>query len=209
MRWLLLLGLMLPATAQAADAVKDVAVKPFEAIHSSGGFEVKAEVGAQRKVTIRGAQAWVDRVEVSVVDGVLSLRQKPGPPVRWKRNDVVVRVVAPQFSSFKVSGGGTLIAERIAADAFSVDASGGGDIWINGTCRTLNARLAGGGDVNAKDFRCRSLEASVSGGGDLEAFASEAVTARISGGGGAIIHGRPAKRDVQQTGAGEARFPEM
>ncbi len=169
-----------------------VDLRDFERISVSGVYDLTVNVGGDYSVMISGPADEVDRVEVSVSNGVLDLGQKDGKS-RWgrKRHGVDAEITIPALNGLKVSGVVDGTIEDIDAEKFDLSVSGVGDISLSGRCDSLEASVSGVGDLDARDLKCRVVEVRVSGVGSATVFASEEVDASVSGMGDIDVYGDP------------------
>jgi hypothetical protein len=156
----------LPALALAGPVSTAVPVqRTFDRVDSRGDFDVQVREGSPASVEIVAEPGMADTIRVEVSGSALRLSRK-------KEFDsakaVVVKVVLPEFRGLSVGGsgkgtvesgpvprdvnlavsgsGGVHAAEFAARDA-SVSVAGSGDIDIRVAGGTLDARIAGSGNV--------------------------------------------------------------
>ncbi len=168
----------------------------FDSIDIAGVYELDVRVGGDFSIALSGPAYEMNRVEVSVNDGVLELDQRKrqrGEKNRNHRDGVEAVITLPSLTGVNVSG---VVDGKIAgvdADSFKVRISGVGDLSIAGECGSLDANLSGVGDLDAEGLECRTADVRVSGVGSASIFASEEVDARVSGMGDIDVYGSPEK----------------
>jgi hypothetical protein len=181
------------AAAGAETVSRTYALKGFDRIHVSGVYEVRIVVGEDFAVEISGHERELDRAEVYVENGTLMLGQRRSEWHLWRRQGVRAVVSAPMLAGIKVSGVAEGVVSGIAADKFSAELSGVGDLRLSGTCNVLWARVSGIGDLDAAKFRCGSVDVRLSGIGAASVHAGSEVDAIVSGIGDITVHGSPAE----------------
>lgn len=169
----------------------------FDKIDIAGVYELEVTVGGDFAVEVSGPESEMARVEAGVEDGelVLGQRKRTRGERRFKREGVDAKISLPALSALDISGVVDGSVKGIAADGFSIDLSGVGDVDLEGTCDTLNADVSGVGDLDAEDLICRKVDVSVSGVGDASVHATETVRANITGMGSIDIYGEPENVD--------------
>ncbi len=180
--------------AQADDSrvTKTFDFTGFDRIEITGVYELDVRVGADYSVELTGKDFEMERVEVILDDGTLEFGMKKKKR-KWGRNrDGISAVVTmPSLRALEVSGVVDGVVSGIDAEEFEVKISGVGDIELDGECGTLDARLSGVGDLDAKDLECNKVEVRVSGVGDANVYARDEVDARVSGMGSIDVYGSP------------------
>ncbi len=170
----------------------------FERIDVSGVYDLNVSVGPEFSVELSGSEYEMDRVEVSVKDGVLSLDRRKGKRgdkkrSRKKHNGVDATITLPILRGLNVSGVVDGEVQNVNTDEFDVTISGVGDVDIEGECGVLKANLSGVGDLDAEQLECNKVIVKVSGVGDAEVYARDEVDARVSGMGDIDVYGSPEK----------------
>jgi hypothetical protein len=166
----------------------------FDSIDIAGVYELDVRVGGDYSIALSGPAYEMNRVEVSVKNGVLELDQRKrqrGEKNRSNRDGVEAVITLPNLTGVNVSG---VVDGKIAgvdADSFKLNISGVGELSVEGECGALDANLSGVGDLDAEGLECRTADVRVSGVGSASVFASEAVDARVSGMGDIDVYGSP------------------
>ncbi len=168
----------------------------FDAIDVAGVYELDVRVGGDFSIALSGPAYEMNRVEVSVKNGALVLDQRKrqrGEKNRNNREGVEAVITLPALTGLTVSGVVDGEIEGVDSDQFNIKISGVGDVHIAGQCGTLDAKLSGVGDLDARSLECRSADVTVSGVGSAVVFASDEVEARVSGMGDIDVYGSPEK----------------
>lgn len=190
-------ALALTGWAAAAESIsKSYDLAGFDRIDVSGVYSIEVTVGGDFAVSLSGSPEEMDRAEVGVDNGVLSLGQ-----TQWKRGEkgrrndrgLEAKITMPSLNALEVSGVVEGEVVGIDADRFDLDLSGVGDVRLTGVCGRLDADVSGVGDLDAEELKCKTVAVDVSGVGSAVVFASEEVDAEVSGMGDIDVYGSPAK----------------
>ena len=182
----------LSSAAGAGEASRSYDLSGFEGIDVSGVYELEVAVGGEYSIEISGPDKELERVEVSVENGILVLSQDESRDFFANDKGVNARITLPKLTSLEVSGVVDADITAIDAENFRVDVSGVGDVELAGKCDELEVELSGVGELDASDLRCEVVDVSLSGLGDATVHASKAANAHVSGMGEIDIHGSPA-----------------
>jgi len=104
------------------------------------------------------------------------------------------------------TGSGRVRIGDVEACDLSISQSGSGSSSIAGRVSELDLDVSGSGGVKERDLVVDRADIGISGSGGVELTVRESVRARLSGSGGAVIHGSPDERDIQETGSGRVKF---
>jgi hypothetical protein len=107
----------------------------------------------------------------------------------------------PDPVTLELDGSGALTYDGQVPSAV-VRSWGSGDMHLHGSTGSLDARLDGSGDVDARDFPTATANLSVSGSGSLSATASESARATLSGSGDLDLYGGAAVQGASISGSG-------
>lgn len=194
-QFVVLLAFLVWAAPASATEERRVGLQDFSAIDVRGAYELRVEVGDDYSISLSGAPEDLERAEATVSNGVLTLGSKGR---RAKHHDgdhdgLGAVITLPALDSLSVSGVAEADISGVDAGAFKVHLSGVGDVTIAGRCGTLDARVSGVGELNAKALECRVADVALSGMGEASVYAREAAKAEVSGMGEINIYGSPAK----------------
>jgi hypothetical protein len=177
-----------PEAAQAATAEERRTVGPFDAIASSGNWDLVVHAGATTAVSIAAEPAIAARIDTVVEGSTLQIRPRRGesPHVR---GDARVDITLPTLRALQLTGAGDARVEAMKTPRLAITLSGAGDIRLDGLdTDDLELRIAGSGDARAAGT-ARRLAVSINGSGDVAAdtLAADDVTIRIAGSGNASV----------------------
>lgn len=206
---------------------RDYQVGAFDRISLAGAPNVIVTVGGAPTVRAEGDSRLVERLEVTVENGVLRIGHKKGNwSFGWSkdRGPVTVHVTAPSLRGAEVAGSGDMKIDKVEGGDFAGEIAGSGEIQLaslrarnasfaiagsggvtaSGTAETADFEIAGSGDVRASGLQVKRAKISIAGSGNVEARAMEAADVTIMGSGDAIISGT-AKCSVSKMGSGDVR----
>jgi hypothetical protein len=163
--------------------------RDFDAIEISGAYKLDVIVGEDFSIELSGLPSEMERVEATLKDGALVLGSKR--KIRGDHKGVKAVVTMPALKRVSVSGVADADISGVRAEGFKLDLSGVGEVNIAGACDKLVARVSGVGEVDAQSFQCKAVDVKVAGVGEARVYASESVSAEVSGMGGIMIYGSP------------------
>lgn len=180
------------------DTSRKYELRDFAAIEISGAYELAVAVGDDYSVMLTGGPEDLERADVSVRNGALTLGSRKGfhRDKHDNGHDSVKAIVTmPALDRLSVSGVVDAKIAGVDAGAFKVNLSGVGEVTIAGRCKRLDARVSGVGELNAKSLECAEADVALSGMGEASVFARDAAKAEVSGMGEINIYGSPKKVD--------------
>ncbi len=164
-------------------------LRDFDAIEIGGAYELDVIVGEDFSIELSGPADEMARVEASLKGGALVLGTKR--KVRGDTKSVKAVVTMPALKRLSVSGVADADISGVRASDFKLDLSGVGEVNIAGGCEKLVARVSGVGEVDAQSLQCKAVDVKVAGVGEARVYASESVSAEVSGMGGITVYGAP------------------
>lgn len=214
--------------ARTADAgpvtTKNYALTGFTEIKVAGPDDVTIRQGDAFSISAKGPQAILDRLEIEVDGPTLSIgRKREGFSFSGRDDDdVEITITMPRLNGVRLTGSGSIDADRIDGDAVEavvtgsgdlkiakltgkradISVSGSGDIEIGGgTVAAGEYSVTGSGDIDADGLVAQTLEASVTGSGNIEAQATGTADVNILGSGDVTLGGG-GKCSSRQLGSG-------
>jgi Putative auto-transporter adhesin, head GIN domain len=202
-------------------------VSDFEGVVLAASDDVRITEGPAFAVSATASDKVLDRLELIVKDGVLSIGRKPrgGGWLGWSKDrgavvsvtmpvlrsaaitgsgDMTVAATAPDRFSGSISGSGELTIAAVRAENTELSIAGSGDLTASGTAKRVDLSIAGSGDINAAGLKAETVDASIAGSGDIRANATGAAEASIVGSGDIEISGTKNCK-VSKLGSGEVR----
>lgn len=117
-----------------------------------------------------------------------------------------IEATGPSPEAIAMTGTGDLKATGLAGRKLGLEISGSGAVAVSGQVDSLTVDISGSGDADAAGLRSRDAAIDVSGSGTVSVFASAAVKIDLSGSGDITVAGKPAKREVDRSGAGSITY---
>jgi len=194
----------LVALALASASAETRNLSGFDSVNVADRIRVEVVMGASHSVNVTGADA--NRVRTRVGDDTLYITEANRP---WfggnRRVNALVRVTMPAVEGLSAARGAEVRATGIRSSAMSLAASMGGELSIDGECRTLSASASMGGAIRADDFHCADADISASMGGEARVYASNRFDVAASMGGAVNVAGEGQRGDVATSMGGALR----
>jgi hypothetical protein len=165
-----------------------VEVDEFDEIALAGIGDAEVTLGVAPSLTIETDENLHDYLIAEVDGSTLELRVRPGYRLD-PTEGVRFRIGTPTLTRVEISGAGSVTADGVTAEDFSIALSGAGDLRFGGMDVTaLRVTVSGAGKV-AVSGSARSQEVDLSGAGDYEAadLESEEAVVELSGVGSATV----------------------
>jgi hypothetical protein len=172
-------------------------VNTFDSVEFNGGVNFVLTVGQPASVTVAAQENLLPITVTEVVNGKLTVRTTR--PYTTSQG-ISVTVTAPTLAAVTVNGGVAGNVTGIAATDFAVDANGGANVTLQGTCTTLKLNADGGATVDGTDLAATDASVSVNGGAQATITVSGQVTGSANGGATLNLLGSPANVNVTTSG---------
>lgn len=200
-------ALAISSSEAAHAAMRGYIVTNFDTIRVEAPVRVLVSTGGGAKGSGEGDREVLDRVNLSVSGGTLTVRMNKQPDIRSE--DAMVEAPTLYLSTGQlrratVIGGGLLKITEIAGLEAELSMSGNGEMIVeNADVERISLYVGGGGKLTISG-KARDARVSVNGPGALHAEALVANNANIANDGAGMIHmtvNGPAK--VVSTGSGD------
>jgi len=162
-------------------------VGSFQAVESSGGIDVVLTQGAGTAVVVEASDEAQAHLVTKAEGGTLKIGWESG--FSWKSllsnsRKASVYITCPRLTALSLSGGADAKGQStFSADDFRIQASGGSDVKLSLTAKTLTCSASGGSDVDLSG-RVERQTVDISGGSDYSAFGLRSTTATVRASGG-------------------------
>lgn len=165
----------------------------FDKISITGVYELDVEVGQPFSVVLSGRASEMKDIVVKRDGDMLELGQKKKNKTydRKNRKGIQAKISLPSLNALQIAGVGTGEIKGVESDIFELEIGGVGELKITGTCGTLDADVAGVGEITMKGLKCKTADISLAGVGEMSAYASETVDVSAAGVGSVDIYGGP------------------
>nr|WP_310525449.1 head GIN domain-containing protein [Polymorphobacter sp.] len=218
----LAVGMLALAAAPTFAAERSYTVGSFDRLAVAGSSDVAVTTGKAISVRASGDEAALDKLEITVENGTLQVRNKSRYGMNWGGNAKTrVVITVPMLRTTDVAGSGNVTVDRIDTPDFtaSVSGSGGlnlpklttaksrfsvagsGNVSAAGTSTETKASVAGSGNLNIPGLKSSVLSASVSGSGSVDAFATTTASVSVAGSGDVRVRGG-ARCAISKSGSG-------
>lgn len=173
------------------DVIEEVRTVPeFDAITSSGSFNVYYEYADDIEVTVSCESNIMMYIETVVYNNELKIRTPYNVNIR-PHEPIDVYVKGPYVNSLQLSGSGTIETDTIYNDRLAVGISGSGDVETAFIGGDLSVSLPGSGKIDVY-AECDYTEASISGSGEIKLEgAADGAHFKIPGSGQLQAYGFP------------------
>ncbi|MBU6452817.1 MAG: DUF2807 domain-containing protein [Cyanobacteria bacterium REEB67] len=191
-----------PTSTAAAGfrAQKSLELKDFHAIDSSAVATLVITDGQPFAVIVEAEESVVPKVVTTVKDGVLNISLEKDVSTS---NPVRILISLPKLDKLTLAGVGEVTVSGVKEPFLTIKQSGAGSCNISGSADMVDLTLSGVGSAQLKELKARALTALLSGTGSAHVFASESLTATISGIGSLKYSGNPPKLQKNVTGIGQ------
>lgn len=150
---------------------------------------------------IRWARRGGDTVDVKSLDIVVDVRTIDALAVRGSGRIRAARLEAGELRA-AVDGSGRIVFEALDADVLGVAIRGNGRFAAAGRASSLDATLAGSGELEAAKLESRRIRVELDGSARATVWADDVLSAAVAGSGEVRYYGKPR---VSQTVAGSGR----
>jgi hypothetical protein len=175
-------------------------VNSFDSVEFNGGVRFVLTVGQPTNVTVAAQENLLPITVTQVVKGKLTVRTTR--PYSTSQG-ISVTVTTPTLIAVTVNGGVAGDASAIAATDFAVDANGGANLTLTGTCTTLALTANGGATVDGTGLAAANASVSVNGGAQATITVSGQVTGSANGGATLNLLGNPTNVNVTTNGGAQ------
>lgn len=174
----------------------------FTSVDVSGAYDVEITCGQKNDIQIIGDDNIVPLISTTVKENTLYISHDGSIHPKTKLRVVITVGDINQVSS---SGASNIAVRGIHNEEFDIDVSGAGSFYASGETGKLSVDLSGATDVDTKDLRAKAVTIDVSGASDAEVFASEELSAEVSGVGNITYYGNPQTVNQEVSGVGSIR----
>lgn len=174
-------------------------IREFENLDAGGAFTIKVHVGPAPSIRVSAEENLLYFIRTYVKGNTLYIDTKKNIS---PRKEILIDITTPNIRSVYVSGANDISVDGVNTDDFSVDLSGAGHVYVDGTANRFNADLSGAGSLNAKDLKANDVRVSVSGAASADVYAKVSLDASVSGVGSIDYYGDPQKTSTSVSGVG-------
>lgn len=187
------------ATGSGKMKLEKRTVPAFTALDVSGAYDVEIVVQKEQSLELEADDNLLPLITTEVHGGVLEVGSTKNFSTR---NKLRLRISVPNLQAVSSSGACDIVVSNLKSDEFKVDVSGAGSLQVSGETKTLEIKQSGAGDVNAKDLHAEKVNVDSSGAATADVYASEELSASVSGAGSVNYYGDPKTVKQDTSGAG-------
>jgi Putative auto-transporter adhesin, head GIN domain len=195
------------ASKSGPDGSRTFAATGFTGVELAGSDNVVVTRGDAFSVVATGPQEVLDKLEVTVKNGVLVVSRKSNM-MNWNSDKgATIAVTLPLLDSAELSGSGEMTVDTASGDSVDVVLSGSGNLDVASvTAKTLAVALAGSGDLTIRGGKADSGDVAVAGSGDVDVKGVTLASADISvAGSGDVDATATSTAEVSIVGSGDVR----
>jgi|WetSurMetagenome_2_1015567.scaffolds.fasta_scaffold56677_3 hypothetical protein len=163
-------------------------IKSFEAIDVNGAYDVEIKIGEKPYLTITGDDNIIPLIKTVVKNNVLHIWSKKNISPRRK---IKIEISTNELNNISSSGANRILATNINSHEFEVEVSGACSIKLVGKSVYLNVNLSGASNINSEHLKADRVKVDLSGASNATVFASEELSAGVSGVGTVNYYGNP------------------
>ena len=171
----------------------------FTAVHISGAYEVEIVAQKEQSLVIEGDDNLLPLIKTEVKNGVLEISNEKSFSTK---NKLRVRISVQKLDGIETSGASDIIATNVKSDEFKIDTSGASELKVSGEAKTLSVDSSGAGTIDTKDLHAEKADVHTSGAANVEVYATEELSAKVSGAGTVDYYGNPKTVKEDKSGAG-------
>lgn len=196
-----------PPASVGPITTRDFALTGFTGIDVAGPDDVTVRRGDAFSISARGRQEALDRLEINLDGSTLVVgRKRTGFSFSSSdEDDVDIAITMPRLNAVRLTGSGTIDADRVDGDAVEAVVTGSGDLKVAKlTGKRADITVSGSGDIEIGGGTIGSGELSVTGSGDIDADGLVATTLEVSvAGSGNVDAQATGKADIRILGSGD------
>ena len=171
----------------------------FNAIETSGAFDVKVTCQKPASVEIEADDNIVPLVQTDVRGGVLYVSTTKSYS---SNGGIKLRITVPDLASVKSTGAGKFNISGVKNDTFEIRSTGAATVVASGQSKSVKINSTGAGKIDAHDLRAGDADVSVTGAAVVDVYATDELDVTVSGAGRVTYSGNP-KVNKKVSGAGQ------
>ena len=177
-------------------------LEKFKAIKISGAFDVFSQKGDRANVKITCDSNLLPHILSKISNGELSIT--PDSQLSCRNKIKIEICTTGEVNKIEVSGACATVFKDMAAASLLLSLDGTSSAVLSGKVDTFEVDMGGACSLKADDLKTKVTSVSVAGTGKADVFASEKLTAEISGLGTVNYYGDP--KDIVKDISGLGRL---
>lgn len=177
-------------------------VPAFTRIETTGSADVIVTIGDKQSMTVEADDNILPLLTTEVKGDklVIGSRDSYSP-----RTNIKITITVPSLDGASVSGSGQINVTGVNGKKFDAQITGSGQVNLVGQADSLNATIAGSGNLEATKFTVSDATVRVTGSGDAKVNATKSLNATVTGSGDVRYTGRPSSVQEQVHGSGSVK----
>jgi hypothetical protein len=162
----------------------------FKEIRIEGSMNVLVKQGDSIRVSAKDYGNVLPYLETNVIGNTLVITYANDTWINNTQGEVTVTL--PTLTGVELSGSGNVgTIDNFRFTDLSLIISGSGNFSFAGSCKNMNAKVSGSGDIRAFDLPTEVANVRISGSGNMQLNVSRTLDASISGSGDIVYKGNP------------------
>lgn len=183
-------------SGNVATEKRDVA--DFSKVDVGGVFQVEVVAGKEYSVEVQADDNLLPLIRTEVRGGTLQISSEK----RFNtRNDIKVRITAPNIEGIEASGASRVNASAIRSESLDIDTSGASKVNLSGEARQLNIQVSGASNIDASGLNAVNADIDASGASKVSVNATGSLKTEASGASSVTYAGNPANVEKRTSGA--------
>lgn len=117
-------------------------------------------------------------------------------------NVILKNEVKSPSLNVSIAGSGDFSTEKLQSDDLNISIAGSGDAQLKGNATNSQISISGSGDVDAGNLATKNTTCTIQGSGNAKVYATDELTAKVSGSGDIQYKGSPKKLNKTVRGSG-------
>jgi hypothetical protein len=170
----------------------------FTSVDVSGVFQVEIVAGKDYSVQVQADDNVLPLIETNVDGDTLhiDLSEKAST-----RNDMIVRITAPNIERVETTGAAKVTASGIKNDSFGIETTGASKVTLSGETSKLDINITGASMIDAEQLKSVNADIQASGASKISVNVSGELHSEASGASKIVYSGDPKTVDNHQSGA--------
>lgn len=225
---LLISAFMHTACTQDRTITKNYRMPAFTAIESNSAGNIFFRQGNTTSVRAEGNEDLLDKLKVSVLNGVLmiDMEERTWKRFKNKKNKLTIFITSPSLEALELNGVGNiklegtvntprieiesdgvgnLAAENLVCDHIILTSDGVGNLRLAGTTNTISITSDGVGNIHAEHLIAHSADVISNGVGNVRFHAAKTADVSANGIGNVSYYGNPETKNIRKNGLGKVK----
>ncbi|MFN2578981.1 MAG: head GIN domain-containing protein [Pyrinomonadaceae bacterium] len=181
-------------------------LKSFNAIDTTGAFEVDATCQKPASFEIEGDDNILPLIKTEVRDGILFVSANQQ---YHSAKPVTLRITLSDLNNVSSHGAGQIkIADANSTD-LRIESTGAASVVAEGTARSVSISSTGAGEIDTTRLRAEKAKVDVTGAATVDVFASDQLDVTVAGASSVTYTGHPKVVNKHVSGIGSVSEKEQ